>query len=473
MTSSSMTKQELLLEISRLKKRIRHLEMSEAQSKDAKEQLQACQKQFRAIADYAPDWENWIGPDGKPIWVNPRVLEFTGYTVEECLNMPDYPMALVDQVDEERIRPLFNEAVGGFCSGGVECRIVCKNGQKKWVDISWQPVRDQNDANLGHRSSIRDIQSRKLTEEQLHNSSERLAAMLSALPDLMFRLDRNGCIHECHASDINRFYLPPSLFIGKNITDVLPKEAAEIIMNALNDAAATGSHHGATYSLSMAEGVTWHELSIARMGKHHQPAQEFIGLVRDITDRKNLEEELKKARTELELRVMERTAELTKAISDFHDQQNLLAIESHRLEESNTALKVLLRHREEDQQDFERKVLNNARKLLFPYLDKLKLTPLTPMQAAYVNVIITNLHNIMSPFLKNLSDWHRDLTPREIEVANLVREGKSAKDISLLLHSSIRSIEFHKDNIRRKLGLKHTKRNLRTYLSSLHHNSSS
>jgi DNA-binding NarL/FixJ family response regulator len=56
---------------------------------------------------------------------------------------------------------------------------------------------------------------------------------------------------------------------------------------------------------------------------------------------------------------------------------------------------------------------------------------------------------------------------KEIEVANLITEGKSTKEIAKLLNSTDRAIKFHRANIRRKLGLKKTSKNLATYLLSL------
>lgn len=159
--------------------------------------------------------------------------------------------------------------------------------------------------------------------------------------------------------------------------------------------------------------------------------------------------------------------ESKRIMKELKKRERDLAAESHRLHEMNTALKVLLRQREEDQQEMEKKVISNIRKLVLPYVEKLKHTSMSPVQAGYVDVITTNLKNIVSPFLRTLTAVHMDFTPREIEVANLVREGKTAKEIARLLNLSIRSIEFHKDNIRKKLGLSNKKINLRTHLMAL------
>jgi len=160
-------------------------------------------------------------------------------------------------------------------------------------------------------------------------------------------------------------------------------------------------------------------------------------------------------------------SERKQAMEELKKRERDLAAESHRLHEMNTALKVLLRQREEDRQEMEKKVISNIRKLVLPYVEKLNHTSMSPVQAGYVDVIATNLKNVVSPFLRTLTAVHMDFTPREIEVANLVREGKTAKEIASLLNLSIRSIEFHKDNIRKKLGLSNKKINLRTHLMAL------
>ncbi|MFH1081182.1 MAG: PAS domain S-box protein [Pseudomonadota bacterium] len=155
------------------------------------------------------------------------------------------------------------------------------------------------------------------------------------------------------------------------------------------------------------------------------------------------------------------------SMDDLKKRERDLAAESHRLHELNTALKVLLRQRGEDRQEMEKMVISNISKLVLPYMEKLNRTPMTPIQTGYVEIIAANLNNVISPFLRTLVSVHLNFTPREIEVANLVREGKTAKEISCLLNLSVRSVEFHKDNIRKKLRLNNKKINLRAHLMAL------
>ena len=137
---------------------------------------------------------------------------------------------------------------------------------------------------------FQDITERRQIKETLRAANERLEATLNALPDLMFRIDKEGFIREYHASSLDRLYVPPSHFLGRKFSDVLPAEAARVIETALAEASAKGIHRGAVYSLPMPHGLCWYELSIAVMGEPNQPSTQFIMLVRDITERKKSEQ---------------------------------------------------------------------------------------------------------------------------------------------------------------------------------------
>lgn len=85
----------------------------------------------------------------------------------------------------------------------------------------------------------------------------------------------------------------------------------------------------------------------------------------------------------------------------------------------------------------------------------------------YVNLIESSLNEILSPFSRKLSAKFSQLTPKEIQVANLIKDGKSSKEIAKLLNVSSGAIDVDRYRIRTKLGLKHKKANLQSYLTSL------
>ena len=159
--------------------------------------------------------------------------------------------------------------------------------------------------------------------------------------------------------------------------------------------------------------------------------------------------------------------ERRKAEEDLKQSEKELQIKSQTLEEANIALKVLLKHREEDRSAMEENILSNVRKLVFPSIEKLKNLKLNDLQAEHVSIIENHLQEIISPFLHNLTTKHFDLTPREIEIATLIKEGKTTKEITEYLNISATAVDFHRKNIRSKLGIKNEKTNLRSLLLSM------
>lgn len=158
---------------------------------------------------------------------------------------------------------------------------------------------------------------------------------------------------------------------------------------------------------------------------------------------------------------------LVKAQKTLARKEKELREQAVRLEESNIALKVLLKHREEDRARLEERMLANVRTLILPSVQKLLDMPLPPRERALVEIIDARLQEIISPFLSRLTSLHSILTPQEIQVATLVREGRSSKEIADVLTLSVSAIEFHRKNIRKKLGLRGKAQNLRSYLLSL------
>jgi DNA-binding CsgD family transcriptional regulator len=147
--------------------------------------------------------------------------------------------------------------------------------------------------------------------------------------------------------------------------------------------------------------------------------------------------------------------------------QEKLFDQKQSLEEANIALKVLLKQREEDKIELEKKVLTNVKDLVLPYVEKLKNSRLRLKDRTLVEIIETHLNDVISPLLQSFANAKILLTPQEMQVASLVKDGKTSKEIAAILNVSETTVNFHRKNLRVKFGLTNQKTNLRSYLLSL------
>jgi PAS domain S-box-containing protein len=166
----------------------------------------------------------------------------------------------------------------------------------------------------------------------------------------------------------------------------------------------------------------------------------LLSVASDVTERRRVEEELRKYREDLEVLVSERTRELES--------------KTNNLQEINTALNVLLQKREEDKKILEERFVANIGSLVLPYVEKIRKYNLDAQQHFYLDTIEKNLDEIASPLLKNIQQFN--LTPREIQIASLIKDGKTTKEIEKILGIAKGSVDTHRKNIRKKLGLDRT-----------------
>jgi PAS domain S-box-containing protein len=155
------------------------------------------------------------------------------------------------------------------------------------------------------------------------------------------------------------------------------------------------------------------------------------------------------------------------AEAELKTKQAALKAKAKELGDVNKALRVLMKQRNEHRRELEERILSNVKELVAPYIDKLKKSGLDTKSKTYLRILESNLNDIVSPFVHQLSSRYSVLTPKEIQVAQLIREGMNTTEMAELLSSSKRTIESHRQSIRNKFGIKDTKANLRSYLFSI------
>lgn len=193
------------------------------------------------------------------------------------------------------------------------------------------------------------------------------------------------------------------------------------------------------------------------------------------------EKELLATNQHLDQLVQERTRELTLAIEALESSNQkyretakqlqkteaALAEKADDLIGTNQALQQMVRKNEEDRKEIEEKVLFAVHEMVEPYMDKLEKSPLDDYQQSFLKIIRSNLSEIVAPFMKDLGHKYFRLSPTEINIASLIRLGTSTKDIVDQLKMSKRTVDFHRDRIREKIGIKNTKANLKAVLQGL------
>jgi PAS domain S-box-containing protein len=156
------------------------------------------------------------------------------------------------------------------------------------------------------------------------------------------------------------------------------------------------------------------------------------------------------------------TTEQKRTMDILKDNERQLMTQSETLKETNAALRVLLKQREDDKREMEDIFVSNIKEMILPYVQKMQKDKIEMRHKAYLDIIAANLNEIMAPFLNRIRQLN--FTPKEIEVASLIRDGKTTKEIAEIMGVATSAIDSHRNNIRAKLGLINKDVNLRSFL---------
>jgi PAS domain S-box-containing protein len=372
--------------------------------------------------------------------VNPAFCKFLGKTEESIIGKTDFDLFPRFEAEIYRRDDLKVIKTG---NAQIQNEEVTGGEEKRWLRVAKIPVLSEKEKTIGVLCSVVDITNRKRAGEALRESEERFKELANLLPQPVWETDLKGNFTYSNRAGYENFsYTPKDLEEGVSVADVIaPEDRKRIVVN-FGKRLRGIEFENHEYTCLTKDGRKFPALIYSStIIKDGEPSG-VRGVTLDITKRKKGELALIKKGKELEKK-------------------------THELKEVNAALKVLLKHRDKDQQDFEEKIVANVKKLVLPYVEKLKISRLNDRQIVYLNIIKSNLEDIITPFLHQLSSKYSDLTPSEIQVAEFVKEGKTTKEIAELLNSSTGSIDFHRNNLRKKLGLRNTKTNLRSFLLTL------
>jgi PAS domain S-box-containing protein len=404
---------------------------------------------MRGHAD-VPDLLVILDCNGVILEANPAVCSSLGLSRKSLLGRCVWDL-LPDKVIQRR-RAALEEAV-------KTSKVVRFEDERKgrFFDHVIYPVVDSDHPKNKFVAIARDITEYIKAREELSESRERYRLVLERTSDMVSITTFSErptyvYVNPAHSSVLH--YKPEDL-IGKCPFDFIHPEDNEKLIPLLAQYVTASSQD---YLLKRGRGPTESLLYRIKDALGEWRYLESTGdllednhvlfVSRDVTGKIEAEQDLKNAHEKLEEKVKERTGELE--------------TQRKSLEEMNVALKVLLETRERERKELEEKVLFSVRELADPYLQKLKNSGLNEVQKTWLDILESSLQEVTSPLLADVMGKGQSLTPSEIQVVNLIRLGRTSKEIAGTLGLSTKTVETHRRNIRKKLGLKKT--NLRSYL---------
>ena len=380
---------------------------------------------------------------------NDRLCETLGYSHEEILGKSSRILYPTDEdfeyVGREKYKQIYEKGIGA-----VETHFQRKDGSVIDVLLSSAPI-EPKDLSMGVTFTVLDITTRKQSERKLKKNEQKYRLLVESTPDWVWMCDEEG--------DLTYSNRGAKQILGYEVQEILGTSAFRL-MDSKDRKRVRKWFRKAKKQKRGWNGtvVRWQhkDKSIRFLETIAEPIIDdngdlkgFTGIDRDITVRKQAKEALRKANANLKKRTRE------------------LELKRKSLEELNAAMRVVLKKRETDKAKIKESVLANVKKLIEPYFEKIKKTGLNDQQMGVLRILESNLKEIISPFTQEVSLKYFKLTSTEIQVAKQIRHGHTTKQIADFMDISPRTIETHRKNIRRKIGLEGKKANLRSHLMSV------
>ncbi len=387
--------------------------------------------------------------DGRILSVNEAFTKITGYSEPEILGRTCNFLqgALTDSQSKEAIR----QAMKTNSEFSGEILNYRKDGTIFWNDMVISPVVEAGQ--VTHYIGItRDISERKNTESEL-----RIAAAAFETEEGMIVADSNKVILRVNNSFCDITGYTAEEVVGKPLTIFRSGQHVESFYESLwTTVASAGYWEGELWNRHKNGNVYPAWQIITAVSDANAIVTHNVVSFRDISAQKQAEKVLLDARQRLENQVVTSKAELEKIQQETN--------------EINAVLNVLIKHRETDIAETKATLSHEVESTIFPFLKKLKKVSTDRVQTVrLLEILEANLKHLVQSYghPHNLLSAYRELTPVELQVASMVRQGLSTKAIAATLSSSAETVSIHRKHIRKKLGLGNKTDNLRSYLLSL------
>lgn len=369
--------------------------------------------------------------------VSPSVHTVLGYTPDELVGKCFTEFEIMAPESVELALENAWKVLSGESRRGDILVYLAKNGERVYGEVSGVPL--YRDGKVESIVSVaRDITPRLKMQECLRQSEARFRAVFDTAQDCIFIKDRTLRYISVNAYMTHLLGLPEEKIIGQYDSDLFGAETGSFLRRIDLQVIAGEISREENALPIQGQTMTFHVVRVP-MRDGSGEITGLCGIARNITERKRVEQELRAKEQQLEL-------------------------QAGNLAEINTALKVLLDHRDQERRKMQEDLVTRARTLIYPYLDKLGNEGLGARAGVYLEIVRANLDELITQYAQGTPSRYRELTPMEITVADLIKQGKTTKEIACLLNVSAHAVSFHRTNLRRKLGLDHRSVNLRSHL---------
>ena len=401
-----------------------------------------------SILDEINDGVYVLDNKGRFVFVNRSIEKRSGIPFDKFIGL--YFLDLGNPKGLKRLRANFDQVMKGEEVSPFEFEYTTASGKTVVVEVGKRAIY-RNGKIVGVLGITREITQRKRAEESLRKSEKSFRAISQAIPvPVMISRRTDSVILWANEHFAQLVGLDLGKLIGRKTVEFFCDPAdRQVIRDMLRQKGYVDRYE---FQAMRTDGERFW-LITSSQPLLFEGEKAYLSGFYAITERKVAEDAMKKAHDTLEQRVQERTFQLEEA--------------NERLEKLNTGLQVLMEHRQEEMRRLQENIMENANKLITPYLDKMDKRKMGAQNRAYLEVIASGLKELVSPFANTFSSKQVGLSPAEIRIADLVKQGKTSKEIASLLNVSTNAITVHRYHIRKKLGLLNKKINLRSYLQSL------
>ncbi|MEK8079453.1 PAS domain S-box protein [Pseudomonas sp. XK-1] len=290
----------------------------------AHQELYASEQHYRTLAESLPDNIARFDLKSKAIYLNPSALTTLSNIGVDSTTTNKKPSEVSTRTYAQTLESWINTVIATSTSHQGEIRLNFTNNSERVFDVKIVPDRNAQGETIGALSIGRDITERVATEQTIRKLNADWEAILQTIPDLLFELDPEGRYLQVWTHSPELLADSADNLLGKKIMDVLDTEAATITMEALQEAALSGTSYGKVLRLLQHDGPHWFELSVARKAATNETLPHFIMLSRDISNRMIAEIELKESRAQLRMLASRREAareeERCRIARELHDE---------------------------------------------------------------------------------------------------------------------------------------------------------